>query len=116
MHPMDPTCGRSPSSLVTTCTIRPLVTLADKYNLAVSNSRPAGPAACLPACLPACDSAPSAHSAQVPVQAALFTCLMHQHLCTCYCTGHVALLLALDKHSQCASVALQFSCRCFTQQ
>ncbi|KAF6256386.1 hypothetical protein COO60DRAFT_1529798, partial [Scenedesmus sp. NREL 46B-D3] len=34
MHPLDPTCGRSPSSLVTTCTIRPLVTLADKYNLA----------------------------------------------------------------------------------
>jgi hypothetical protein len=37
MHPLDPTCGRSPSSLLTTCTIRPLVTLADKYNLAVSN-------------------------------------------------------------------------------
>ncbi|WIA31282.1 hypothetical protein OEZ86_002184 [Tetradesmus obliquus] len=34
MHPLDPTCGRSPSSLVTTCTIRPLVALADKYNLA----------------------------------------------------------------------------------
>jgi hypothetical protein len=45
MHPMDPTCGRSPSSLVTTCTIRPLVMLADKYNLAVSASRPAQPAA-----------------------------------------------------------------------
>uniref|UniRef100_A0A383V8Q1 Glycoside hydrolase family 13 N-terminal domain-containing protein n=1 Tax=Tetradesmus obliquus TaxID=3088 RepID=A0A383V8Q1_TETOB len=34
MHPLDPTCGRSPSSLLTTCTIRPLVALADKYNLA----------------------------------------------------------------------------------
>lgn len=35
MHPLDPTCGRTPSSLVTTCAIKPLVTLADKYNLAV---------------------------------------------------------------------------------
>jgi hypothetical protein len=38
MHPLDPTCGRSPSSLLTTCTIRPLVSLADKYNLAVRGS------------------------------------------------------------------------------
>lgn len=35
MHPLDPTCGKTPSSLITTCVIKPLVTLADKYNLQV---------------------------------------------------------------------------------
>lgn len=35
MHPLDPTCGKTPSSLITTCAIKPLVTLADKYNLQV---------------------------------------------------------------------------------
>jgi hypothetical protein len=35
MHPMDPNCGRTPSALITTCAIKPLVTLADKYNLQV---------------------------------------------------------------------------------
>ncbi|KAF8057746.1 hypothetical protein HT031_005930 [Scenedesmus sp. PABB004] len=34
IHPLDPTCGRSPAGLITTCAIRPLVTLADKYNIA----------------------------------------------------------------------------------
>eukprot|EP00775_Hariotina_reticulata_P011228 gene11228-11377_t len=33
MHPLDPQCGKTPSSLITTCAIKPLVMLADKYNL-----------------------------------------------------------------------------------
>lgn len=36
MHPLDPTCGKTPSSLITTCVIKSLVTLADKYNIQVS--------------------------------------------------------------------------------
>jgi hypothetical protein len=35
MHPLDPQCGKTPSSLITTCAIKPLVMLADKYNLQV---------------------------------------------------------------------------------